>query len=65
MFTSQQYRAKAAEFRLRLADMPCSPNETREFRDLEHTYTTLAENEEWLALHADQTIQPDIRTTAL
>ena len=34
-----------------------SPNETREFRDLEQTYTTLAENEEWMALHIDKTIQ--------
>jgi hypothetical protein len=29
----------------------------REFRDLEQTYTTLAENEEWMAVHIDQTIQ--------
>jgi hypothetical protein len=34
-----------------------SPNETREFRDLEQTYTTLAENEEWMAVHIDKTIQ--------
>jgi hypothetical protein len=42
MFTAEQYRAKAAEFRALLTDTPCSPNETREFRDLEQTYTTLA-----------------------
>ena len=53
MFTAQQYRAKAAEFRAFLI----SPKETREFRDLEQTYTTLAENEEWMAVHLDKTIQ--------
>jgi hypothetical protein len=57
MFTAEQYRAKAAEFRALLTDTPCSPNETREFRDLEQTYTTLAENEEWMAVHLDKTIQ--------
>jgi hypothetical protein len=57
MFTAQQYRAKAAEFRSFLANTPRSPNETSEFRDLEQTYTTLAENEEWMAIHLDKTIQ--------
>ena len=57
MFTAEQYRAKAAEFRASLTNTPRSPNETREFRDLEQTYTTLAENEEWMAVHFDKTIQ--------
>jgi hypothetical protein len=57
MFTAEQYRAKAAEFRAFLANTPGSPNETREFRHLEQVYTTLAENEEWLAVHIDKTIQ--------
>ena len=57
MFTAEQYRAKAAEFRAFLTNIPRSPNETREFRDLEQTYTTLAENEEWMAAHLDRTIQ--------
>jgi hypothetical protein len=48
MFTAQQYRAKAAEFRAFLTNTSRSPNETREFRDLEMTYTTLAENENGL-----------------
>jgi hypothetical protein len=43
MFTAQQYRARAAEFRAFLTNIPRSPNETRECRDLEQTYTTLAE----------------------
>jgi hypothetical protein len=33
------------------------PNETREFRHLEQVYTTLAENEEWMAVNIDKTIQ--------
>jgi hypothetical protein len=57
MFSATQFRAKAAEFRTLLTQSSCSPNETREFRDLEQTYTVLAENEEWMALHIDQTIQ--------
>ena len=57
MFTAEQYRAKAAEFRTFLANTPRSPNETREFRHLERIYTTLAENEEWMAVHIDKTIQ--------
>jgi rubrerythrin len=36
---------------------PRSQKETSEFRDLAQTYTTLAENEEWMAVHLDKTIQ--------
>src|SRR6266403_6421879 len=57
MFTAQQYRAKAAEFRAFLTHTPRSQKETREFLDLEQTYTTLAENEEWMAVHLDRTTQ--------
>src|SRR5258705_4022031 len=57
MFTAEQFRAKAAEFRAFLTNRPRSPNETREFLDLEQTYMTLAENEEWMAVHIDKTIQ--------
>ena len=57
MFTAEQYRAKAAEFNAFLANMPRSPNETSEFRKLAQTYTTLAENEEWMAVHLDRTVQ--------
>ena len=57
MFTAQQYRAKAAEFRALLTNAPRSKNETREFRELEQSYITLAENEEWMAVHLDKTTQ--------
>ena len=69
MFTAEQYRAKAAEFRAFLTNTSRSPKETSEFRDLEQTYTTLAENEEWMAVHLDKTIQcrknSDNRTGAM
>jgi hypothetical protein len=57
MFTAKQYRAKAAEFKAFLTDASRSPNEITEFRDLERIYTTLAENEEWMTIHLDNTIQ--------
>ena len=57
VFTAEQYRAKAAEFNAFLANSSRSPNETSEFRNLAQTYTTLAENEEWMAVHLDRTVQ--------
>jgi hypothetical protein len=57
MFSAEQYRTKAAEYRALLSDKPRSPHETSEFRNLEQTYTTLAENEEWMAINIDKTIQ--------
>jgi hypothetical protein len=57
MFTAEQYRAKAAEFKAFLSDISRSPNEIAEFSDLERVYTTLAENEEWMSTHIDKTIQ--------
>jgi hypothetical protein len=57
MFSAEQYRTKAAEYRALLSSMPRSPQETSEFRNLEQTYTTLAENEEWMAINIDKTIQ--------
>src|ERR1700747_2045281 len=48
MFTAKKYRAKAAEYTelLKAAGLPA---EIREFRKLEQSYLTLAENEEWMA----------------
>jgi hypothetical protein len=47
MFTSKQYRAKAAEFG-ELAKATNIPEESREFRKRERSFTSLADNEEWL-----------------
>jgi hypothetical protein len=55
MFTAKQYRAKAAEYREYL-NASRSPAETSEFRNLEQTYTILADNEEWLALNAGKIV---------
>jgi hypothetical protein len=53
MFSSEQYRAKAAEY---LGLETHSPEEIRQFRDLERRYTVLADNEEWLEHNFDKTV---------
>jgi hypothetical protein len=59
MFSSQQYRAKAAEYS-ELGKKSDAPNEIREFRELESSYTVLADNEDWLKLNHDKAVQsPD------
>jgi hypothetical protein len=55
MFSSEQYRAKAAEY-LGLALKTHSPEEIRQFRDLQRRYTVLADNEEWLEHNFDKTV---------
>ena len=57
MFCAEQHRTKAAEFRALFMNIRRSSNETSELRSLEQTYTTLAENEEWMAINLDKTIQ--------
>jgi len=57
MFTPERYRAKAAEF-AKLAKAANDPEEAREFRQRERSFTVLADNEQWLADHHDQTVQP-------
>jgi hypothetical protein len=55
MFMATQYRAKAAEY----ADLrkgANTPDEAREFHQLEQSFITLANNEQWLSEHYDQTI---------
>jgi hypothetical protein len=53
MFRAGYYRAKAVEYTKLLND-PHPPAEVIELRNLEQTYTTLADNEEWLARNADK-----------
>ena len=57
MFTAKQYRAKAAEYTelLKAASLPA---ETREFRKLQQSYLTLAENEEWMADNREKINSP-------
>jgi hypothetical protein len=57
LVTAKQYRAKAAESTelLKAASLPA---ETREFRRLEQSYLTLAENEEWMADNLEKISSP-------
>src|SRR5438445_11800678 len=57
MFTAKQYRAKAAEY-TELLKAPSLPAETREFRKLEQSYLTLADNEEWMADNREKINSP-------
>ncbi len=60
MFTAKQYRAKAAEFE-ELARTTNIPEESREFRRREQSFTSLANNEEWLADNFEKTVRPSNR----
>jgi hypothetical protein len=54
MFTSKHYRAKAAEFGelAKTGDL----EKSAEFRKRERSFTSLAENEEWLAHNFEKTL---------
>ena len=55
MFTAKQYRDKAAEYN-RLTATAATSDEKREYQNLEQRFTTLADNEEWMVEHRDQTV---------
>jgi len=55
MFTPELYRAKAAEF-TELARTANNVDAAREFQRREHAFTVLADNEQWLADHHEQTV---------
>jgi hypothetical protein len=57
MFTSQKFRAKAAEYR-ELVKGTDDPGAIREFQKLERSFTELADNEDWLANNLDKTVRP-------
>ena len=57
MFTPKQYRAKAAQY-TQLLKTTRSPAEIREFRRLERSCLTLAENEEWMADNREKMNRP-------
>ena len=56
MRAPELYRAKAAEY-AELAKTANGPGETREFQRRERSFTVLADNEQWLADHHDQTVR--------
>ena len=47
MFTIEQYRAKATEYR-ELLSVANDPTEVREFQRLERIFTNLADNAQWM-----------------
>lgn len=48
MFTAQQYRAKADEYAA-LLETARSPAEHAEYRDLQRSFASLADNLEWMS----------------
>jgi hypothetical protein len=57
MFSSKQYRTKAAEY-VDLGSRAETPEEIREFKTLEQRFTVLADNEEWLARNYTKLVHP-------
>lgn len=55
MFTSRQYRAKAAEYG-DLAKSSTGSKERADLQKLEHSFATLADNEQWLADNYESTV---------
>jgi acetyl esterase/lipase len=62
VFTSKQYRAKAAEY-TELVKTARSPDEVREFQRLEHSFTVLADNEQWVSDNQNQTVHATERAS--
>jgi hypothetical protein len=62
MFTSKQYRAKAAEY-TELVKTARSPDEVREFQRLEQSFNALADNEQWVSDNQNQTLHPSERAS--
>ena len=55
MFKSKQFRAKANKYR-NLGNGTNIPGEARKFKKLEQSFTTLADNEQWLADNYDKSL---------
>jgi hypothetical protein len=63
MFTPGRYRARAAEF-TELVKTAQTPEAAQEFRQLQRSFATLADNEQWLSDNYDQTIHAKADPTA-
>jgi hypothetical protein len=66
MFTADHFRAKAAECTALLKNTVV-PSEIRDLQKLEHSFSSLAQNEDWLADNFDKIIHPqdaDLQTGA-
>jgi hypothetical protein len=60
MFTPKQYRAKAVEYG-EMVKTSTAPNEKREFQKLEDSFSTLADNEQWLVKNQNKTVHASER----
>jgi len=60
MFSSERYRTRAAEY-VELGNTTNSLSEAREFKDLERSFTTLADNEEWLKDNFDKMVHAPVK----
>jgi len=63
MFTSEQYRVKAAEY-AKLVKTANSPDKVREFQKLERSFTELADNGQWVIDNYNQTLHATERSGA-
>jgi hypothetical protein len=59
MFTVEQYRSKALVYEV-LLKTACSPAETAEYRGLQQSYTSLADNLDWLSANSSKTVTDQI-----
>jgi hypothetical protein len=68
MCTAKQYRATATQYKER-ADRATAPDEKREYQDLERSFSTLADNEQWLSSNHDKTVhareRPSVSTASV
>jgi hypothetical protein len=67
MFTPEQYRAKAAKLN-ELAKTASNHDDAQELQRREHSLTALADNQQWMSEHPDQTVHAiegeDVQTDA-
>ena len=56
MFTAKQYRAKSNSYG-ELSKEAVDPGQIRKYQDLSDSFSSLADNEDWLAGNFDKTLQ--------
>jgi len=56
MFTTKQYRAKSSELG-ELSKESSDPSQSRQYQDSSDSFSSLADNEAWLADNFDKTLQ--------
>jgi hypothetical protein len=64
MTTPSQYRAHADKYS-ELIKGTDKPDEIRELQKLEHSFTDLAENEDWMANNVNKTVHSEDATSAV